>query len=160
MPKVDIKLYSTDSGTGAKQTTTVSYVNPDVSNSVLQNFGQMLNGLTDNNYGSTDRVETTNTDTEGSRKISRNLTISNVISNQTATITFNIEPNEETRPSVFYYADGTTQGLSVTAGTGSTTQAVYTTTIPTVPQGGAVVYVGLAETTEFNSAFLRTVITA
>ena len=55
---------ATDTG-GATVQKTITGINPDAGNTPLATFGQMLNGLTDNVYGRTDRVIKIHCDTEG-----------------------------------------------------------------------------------------------
>lgn len=64
MAKTDVKLYAT--GPDAKTTTaTISDVNPAATSSQLVQMGHLLNNLTQNTYGKTDRINTINCDTEG-----------------------------------------------------------------------------------------------
>lgn len=64
MAKTDLKLNAT--GTDGKATTaTITYVNPEASNSQLATLGRMLNNLTDNTYGTTLRINTIDCETEG-----------------------------------------------------------------------------------------------
>lgn len=114
MPKTDIKLYSTDAGTGSKITTSVSYVNPNASNAVLKSFGQQLNALTTNGYVQTDRIETINVDTDESRKMFRDITVTGAVQGATATVTMNINEGETSKPAAFFWTESGTTLLTVT----------------------------------------------
>lgn len=157
MPKTDIKIYSTDAATGSKITTSVGYVNPNATNNVLKTFAQQLNDLTTNEYSSSDRIETVNLDTEGSRKSFRDITVSGAVQGGTAQITHNITQTFKGTPAVFF-TYGTAPNLTVTylpptelSSTGST----VTHTV-TVPNHSGWLYVGLNENAAFYSAFLGT----
>lgn len=152
MPKTDVKIYSTDAATGSKITTSVAYVNPNATNDVLKSFAQQLNALTTNNYSNSDRIETVNLDTEGSRKSFRNLTISGAVANSTATITFNKTSDESVTPIAFYYTASETTKLTLTEGTGTATEAVFTVQIP---NSSGTLYVGISEKDDFYPAFSR-----
>lgn len=153
MPKVDIKLYSTDATDGKKITTSVPYVNPDASNSVLKEFAQRLNAFTSNNYTETDRVETVNVDTDSSRKQFRRITITGAAQGATATITFNKSETETATPAVFYYSNGTVTLLSTTSGT-STDPTIAKFTVQ-IPNNSGYIYVGLLAATEFYPDFIN-----
>lgn len=56
-----IKITTTDGGKTASKT--ITYINPQASNSVLAQFGTMLTALTLNTYQKTDRIDTQNCDT-------------------------------------------------------------------------------------------------
>lgn len=60
--KTDLKI--TTSGDGTKSTTTISDVNPEVSNQTLAQFATRLNALTNQTYEHSNRVITSNVDTE------------------------------------------------------------------------------------------------
>lgn len=82
MAKTNLQIKSTNAATGAKMTTTLTYVNPDANSATLKNFAQKLNNLTTNNYVEADRVQSINVDTEDvpiipTPKESPNLTIGN-----------------------------------------------------------------------------------
>lgn len=62
MATEDLKISST--GGGKTNTTTISNVNPEVTNADLAQFGTMLIALTSNLYNKSDRVITVNVDTE------------------------------------------------------------------------------------------------
>ena len=64
MASTDLKIKSTYGG--KSQTLTVSDANTQASDAVLLQFGQKIIDLTDNVYGSTDKVTTLNLDTETS----------------------------------------------------------------------------------------------
>lgn len=64
MARTDLKILSTNAGTGQKITTTISHVNPNANSSLLRQLGTSLNALTTNNYAETNRVQTVNVDTE------------------------------------------------------------------------------------------------
>ncbi len=157
MPKTDVKLYSTDAATGAKQTTTVSYVNPTANYTALKNFAQQLNGLTTNTYTSSDRIETLNLDTEEEDNQTREITVTNAGRNQTATITINKSQSEGgVTPQVFYYRneESTTTKLTVSSiGSQDPTKAVWNCTIPDY---NGTLYIGTVATEYFAADFIRT----
>ena len=151
-------LIITSKGTGANAKSrkrSVTDINPNATNDEMKAFAVALVGLSKSNYEESTRVDKASLDTAGSYQNERNLKVTNLASDSTATITFRISENETTRPAVFYYANNAIQTLSVTAGEGTSTQAVYTTNIPTVPQDSAVVYIGVPSSTNFKSEFLR-----
>lgn len=159
MPKTDVKLYSTDAETGAKQTTTVSYVNPNANYTALKNFAQQLNSLTTNTYTSSDRIETRNLDTEEAGDQSREISVTNAGKNQTATITVNTVSGETgINPQAFYYIpeNSTTEKLTVSSvGSQDPTKATYHVTIPNY---NGTLYIGTLATANFNADFFRTTI--
>ena len=59
--RVDVKLKAKDPN-NENTTTTISYVNPEASNSTMKQFAQKLNALTRNTYSESDKIETTNLD--------------------------------------------------------------------------------------------------
>ena len=59
--RVDVKLKAKDQN-NETTTTTISYVNPEASNSDMKQFAQKLNALTRNTYSESDKIETTNLD--------------------------------------------------------------------------------------------------
>lgn len=158
MPKTDLKIYSTDAGTGAKITSSVSYVNPNASNDVLKSFAQQLNGLTTNGYTSADRVDTTNVDTEGPSPLGksfREITITGASRGATATITYNSTASITSNPVVFFITpSGSSYAatyLDVTTGTTTDTQRTVTVT---VPGSGGYLYAGLRENDVFYADFV------
>lgn len=153
MPKVDIKLYSTDAAEGKKITTSVPYVNPEASNSVLKEFAQQLNAFTSNTYVETDRVETVNVDTDESRKQFRRITITGAAQGATATISFNKAESETVSPAVFFYTNGTTTLLSTTPAT-STDPTIAKFTVQ-IPSSSGYIYIGTLAATEFYSDFVN-----
>ena len=62
MAREDLKISSENGGT--KQTTTISYVNPEATNEQLASLASALNNFTDNVYIEANRVTTVNVDTE------------------------------------------------------------------------------------------------
>lgn len=64
MPKTDLKIKSINANSGSKINTTVTYVNGSASSGALKTYAQLLNGLTNNIYSETDRIQTINVDTE------------------------------------------------------------------------------------------------
>ena len=83
----------TTSQTGTKNTTTLSYVNPNASDELLKTYAQKLASLTTDTYNGTTKIQKTDLDTEGEDKLSRTITC---IHNDT-TITSN--------PAVINYGD-------------------------------------------------------
>lgn len=152
MPKVDIKLYSTDAAEGKKITTSVPYVNPNASNSVLKEFAQRLNAFTTNTYVETDRVETVNVDTDESRKQFRNITITGAAQGATATLTINIDDGETVNPAVFFYSNSTVQLLS--ASSASSTDPNIAKFNVAIPSSSGQLFAGLAAKTNFYSDFV------
>ena len=59
--RVDVKLKAKDPN-NETTTTTISYINPEASNSAMKQFAQKLNALTRNTYSESDKIETTNLD--------------------------------------------------------------------------------------------------
>lgn len=152
MPKVDLKLYSTDAADGKKITTSVTYVNPNASNAVLKSFAQQLNAFTTNTYSETDRVETVNVDTEGSRKQFRNLAITGARKDATATITCYQTTDENITPAVFFYTSGSAQFLTATRSESSDpTLGKFNVT---VPNAIGWLYIGITEKTDFYADFI------
>lgn len=161
MANTALNVTRTDASTNETLNQTLTDLNPAATNAQLKAFAQAFYGLSDDTYVDATRVDKTDVDTEESGgKQARNLTVTGLASNATANITFGITSGETTKPAVFYYANSTLQALTVTAGEGTDTQAVYTVTVPTVPQDNAVVYIGVAGSEYFDSAFLRETVTA
>lgn len=152
MPKTDLKLYSTDAATGAKQTTTISYVNPNASGTALKNFAQQLNSLTDNTYASSDRIETLNLDTEepSTDKLTRSITFNNLIKGQSTDITITTDDGETLTPTFVYYENSTASVWSVTKVMG--TPGLYRGNIPSTATSLAV---GTAETADYYAQFVQ-----
>lgn len=156
MPKVDLKLYSTDAAEGKKITTSVTYVNPAASNSVLKSFAQQLNAFTTNAYLETDRVETVNVDTDDSRKQFRDVIITGATRNSTATISLNILSGGSANPAVFFYSNGSAQVLATTSAPSiDPTVARFTVTIP---DSSGQIFVGLGATSNFHADFVITTV--
>lgn len=156
MPKTDIKVYSTDAATGAKITTSVGYVNPNATNDVLKSFAQQLNGLTTNTYTSSDRIETVNLDTEGSRKSFRNITISGAVQGGTAQITHNTTQTVKGTPAVFFVT-GSSPNYNATylvPTEASSTDSTVTHTV-TVPNQSGWLYAGLRANDTFYADFVQ-----
>lgn len=152
MPKTDLKLYSTDATTGAKQTTSISYVNPNASNSVLKTFAQQLNALTTNTYSAADRIETVNVDTEGSRKQFRNLTVTGAIQGATAIISANIQVDGSVNPAVFFFANNAVQLLTTT--TVPSDDPTIAKRSVTIPNSSGELYVGTLTNDDFYADFI------
>ena len=51
---------------GQRHRNTISYVNPNATNSQLKDFAQAVNALSIDSYDSTCRIETTDKDSDGS----------------------------------------------------------------------------------------------
>lgn len=96
MPRTNLKLYATDA-LGNANTTTINYANPDAENADYLEFAQMLNQFTTNTYGKTEKIVTTELDTEPEK--------------QTPTLT--------TNKANFPLTEFTTQGSYKIAGTAS-----------------------------------------
>ena len=161
MPKTDVKLYSTDAETGAKQTTTISYVNPSASGSALKNFAQQLNSLTTNTYTSSDRIETLNLDTEepSTDKLTRSITFDNLIKGQSVDITITKSEGETLETPTFVSYAGTTATawtVNKVMDTGATTD-IYRGNIPSTATSLAV---GTAETAEYYAQIARVATTS
>ena len=63
MPRTNLKLYATDA-LGTATTTTINYANPDAKNADYLEFARMLNQFTINTYDKTEKIVTTELDTE------------------------------------------------------------------------------------------------
>lgn len=74
MATTSVILNSTDPN-GKSMQTTITNVNPEADSIHLKQMGQMINGLTNNTYGSTKRVDTSICDTE-SKPIQATATLS------------------------------------------------------------------------------------
>lgn len=68
MAKVNLQIKTTDVN-DKNQTTTISYANPNASDQVLKTFAQKIVALSTDMYRGTDKVETTNLDTESSKSV-------------------------------------------------------------------------------------------
>lgn len=159
MPKVDVKLSYTAAATGKKGTTTISDVNPSATRTSLLQLTQGLNALTTNNYVESNRVATTNLDTEDPSpemaKSFRGITVEDAARNATAKISFNKTTSESTKPAVFFYNEGTSSVSLLSTSpvsSGSPTIALYHATIP---NSDGVLYVGLSEVADFYSEFVK-----
>lgn len=152
MPKVDLKLYSTDAAEGKKITTSVTYINPNASNDVLKTFAQQLNAFTTNTYTETDRVETINVDTDASRKQFRNITITGATKGATATITSTIRAGENINPAVFFYSSGNVSVLTTTS-VASTDPTIAKFTIQ-IPNSSGTIFIGLTTNKNFYAEFV------
>lgn len=154
MPKVDLKLYSTDAAEGKKQTTTITYVNPDASNAVLKTFAQQLNQFTTNGYASADRVETVNVDTDDSRKLQRNIGIANAVRGQTAKLSINIQEGQTVNPAVFLYSNGAVTIIDATETTESQDPSILIMTVQ-IPNQSGTLFVGTVANEYFYADFIR-----
>lgn len=68
MAKVNLQIKTTDVN-DKNQTTTISYANPNASDQVLKTFAQKIVALSTDMYRETNKVETTNLDTESSKSV-------------------------------------------------------------------------------------------
>lgn len=68
MAKVNLQIKTTDVN-DKNQTTTISYANPNASDQVLKTFAQKIVALSTDMYRETNKIETTNLDTESSKTI-------------------------------------------------------------------------------------------
>lgn len=154
MPKVDMKLYSTDTGTGSKITTSVTYINPETSNTVLKTFAQKLNAFTTNNYTSADRVETVNLDTASDSKQFRDISITGATRGGTATITLTIGEGETVTPVVFFYVSSNdVRFLTATAAQVTDIPTIGTSTV-SIPNAGGWLYIGTGGKEQFYSELI------
>jgi len=64
--KVNLQIKTTDVN-DKNQTTTISYANPNASDQVLKTFAQKIVALSTDMYRETNKIETTNLDTESSK---------------------------------------------------------------------------------------------
>lgn len=64
MAKTNLQLRARGIATDKAITTTITHVNPEADSTTLRQFGSMLNGLTDDIYVETNRIQTINVDTE------------------------------------------------------------------------------------------------
>lgn len=67
MAKTDVKLNATDP-LGKATTASITYVNPEATNTQLRQLGQMLNAFTNNVYESTYRINTIHCDSEAGKQ--------------------------------------------------------------------------------------------
>lgn len=147
MPKTDIKLYSKNTS-GQKQTTTITYVNNEVSSDILKDFAQSLNALTTNSYEKTDRINTINCDTEQT-KMFRNMKFEGVSRGATAKLTYNATTSAS--PAMIFDNNNSTTVRWIT-GTLTIEGGIATYTF-TVPNEAGYIYAGLNERDDFYSAF-------
>lgn len=68
MAKTSLQVKAKNAATERATNVTVTYVNPDADSATLKQFGQMLNGFTNNVYEETNRIQTINVDTEETPK--------------------------------------------------------------------------------------------
>lgn len=161
MPKVDLKLYSLDSGTGKKITSSVAYVNPATDGATLLEFAQKLNSFTTNVYSSTDRVETTNVDTEPTPvldKSLRNMSLTGVAQGATATLTMAVAEGETINP-VTGYIYGSSSDFQMAYMPATRQQSAdpnvgtFTFNIPSY--GGGVIFASTFENDAFYSSSVK-----
>lgn len=154
MPKTDLKIYSTDSSTATKITTTVSYMNPNATNSTMKEFAQKLNSLTTNVYSETDKVVTTNLEDAGDEEQSRNIQISGATKGGTAVLTFNwdSELDTSTKPAVWSWSSGTSFTFiepSAPTADGALAKCTFS-----VPSNSNALYAGIVRKNGFYSEFV------
>lgn len=68
MAKTSLQVKAKNAATERATNVTITYVNPDADSATLKQFGQMLNGFTNNVYEETNRIQTINVDTEDTPK--------------------------------------------------------------------------------------------
>lgn len=68
MAKTNLQIKAKNAATERATNTTITFVNPDADSATLKQFGQMLNGFTNNVYEETNRIQTINVDTEDTPK--------------------------------------------------------------------------------------------
>lgn len=68
MAKTSLQVKAKNAATEKATNVTITYVNPDADSATLKQFGQMLNGFTNNVYEETNRIQTINVDTEDTPK--------------------------------------------------------------------------------------------
>jgi len=138
VPKTDLKLYSKNATTGDNIRTSITYVNPNVANSVLKQFAVKLNNLTTNQYDGADKVETTNLDTAEDEKRFRNLTITGAAQGATATISgAQVAGTAEPPSFAVFYIHGSSVNLLTTTQIASDDPEVakFTVAIPSSGSG-------------------------
>lgn len=121
MSKIDLKLTAT--GPNAEvTTTTISYANPNATNAELLNFTRALNNLTQNTYGDTQKVTTTNLDTEGTKQQA-------ILTLSTTTITTANLVSQSRNISYTYNGDGTVYISETNQDPGTITYRVHGNTL-------------------------------
>lgn len=133
MAKVDLKIKST-TPTAQSQTTTISYVNPALTNAKLSELAHNLNALTENIYGEGQKVTTVNVDSEVDKQTP---TLKLTTGGQDATtingdgqtvytlnysgdgdVFFTILP-QNTSGTIEFYTNGTVRSMQISKGTGT-----------------------------------------
>lgn len=157
MPKIDVKLSYTAAATGKKGTMTISDVNPTATRAQLMQLTQGLNALTTNIYGESNRIATTNLDTEDPSpdmpKAFRETAITNATRGATATITYNTTPTTTGSPMVVFLNGSDYAATYLRTTDGSTTSTQKTVTV-TIPNSSGWLYVGLLEKDAFYADFV------
>lgn len=79
MPRTNLKINAVD-GYAKNVTTTVNYINPSASKQDMLNFTKALNNLTTNTYKTTDKIVTTELDTDNKQTATITPSISKITS--------------------------------------------------------------------------------
>lgn len=74
--QANLEIQST-TNTGKKETKNITYINPEATNSQLQNLSETLIGLTTNTYTGANRITEENVTSSGGAKLQPTLTVSN-----------------------------------------------------------------------------------
>lgn len=77
MAKTSLQVKAKNAATERATNVTITYVNPDADSATLKQFGQMLNGFTNNVYEETNRIQTINVDTEQTPKQAGSIVVTN-----------------------------------------------------------------------------------
>lgn len=90
--ETSLSMKTTDT-TGKKNTTTLSYVNPNASNNLLKTYAEKLASLTSDTYNGATKIEKTNLDEESTKTARTGYIISGVEKDPRDTITSAINVN-------------------------------------------------------------------
>lgn len=132
MAKVDLKIKAKDTS-GNALTSTISYVNPELTNAQLRELASNLNGLTTNNYDEGQKVTTVNIDSEEDNpKLTPTLKLVNASGEDETTLAKSEQ--YDFRSYVSYNGDGTVyfrqvpdnSDLTMTTGRGNTSSVPAT----------------------------------
>lgn len=85
MAKTSLQVKAKNAATERATNVTITYVNPEADSATLKQFGQMLNGFTNNVYEETNRIQTINVDTEEVPSPLENIGTLSLVQNPTIT---------------------------------------------------------------------------
>ena len=95
--ETSVSMKTTDTA-GKKNTTTLSYVNPNASNEQLKTYAEKLASLTSDTYNGATKIEKTDLDEEQVAKLPRNPYMTHVVNNNEQTISGAIFTSDITTP--------------------------------------------------------------